>query len=76
MRNVPAHHGVDLKKLRNPAHAARQASQGNAADTWTPPVLATIADRGEGIDGGGAVEALGDVSETDRGMHRAGLTTL
>jgi len=50
MRNVPAHHGVDLKKLRNPAHAARQASQENAADTWTPPVLATIADRGEGID--------------------------
>jgi len=50
MRNVPAHHGVDLKRLRNPAHAARQASQETAADTWTPPVLATIADRGDGID--------------------------
>src|SRR5512146_1285921 len=26
-RNVPAHHGVDMRKLRNPAHAARQAAQ-------------------------------------------------
>jgi len=50
MRNVPAHHGVDLKKLRNPAHAARQAAQDEASDDWTPPVLATIADKGEGID--------------------------
>ncbi|HXE59643.1 MAG TPA: methylmalonyl Co-A mutase-associated GTPase MeaB [Gemmatimonadaceae bacterium] len=50
MRNVPAHHGVDLKKLRNPAHAARQAAHDDAGDGWTPPVLATIADRGEGID--------------------------
>jgi LAO/AO transport system kinase len=50
MRNVPAHHGVDLKRMRNPAHTARQAAQDNSADTWTPPVLATIADRGEGID--------------------------
>ena len=50
MRNVPAHHGVDLKKLRNPAHAARQAAQDDASDDWTPPVLATIADKGEGID--------------------------
>jgi len=50
MRNVPAHHGVDLRKLRNPAHTARQAARDDAADGWTPPVLATIADRGEGID--------------------------
>ena len=50
MRNVPAHHGVDLKTLRNPAHAARQAAQDDASDDWTPPVLATIADKGEGID--------------------------
>ncbi|HEX5180643.1 MAG TPA: methylmalonyl Co-A mutase-associated GTPase MeaB [Gemmatimonadaceae bacterium] len=50
MRTVPAHHGVDLKKLRNPAHAARQAAQDDASDDWTPPVLATIADKGEGID--------------------------
>lgn len=49
MRNVPAHHGVDLQKLRNPAHTARQAAQ-DASATWTPPVLATMADRGEGID--------------------------
>ena len=49
-RNVPAHHGVDMRKLRNPAHAARQAAQRESDDQWTPPVLATIADRGEGIE--------------------------
>jgi LAO/AO transport system kinase len=48
-RNVPAHHGVDMKRINNPARAARAA----AADTgthWVPPVLTTSAEQGEGID--------------------------
>lgn len=49
-RNVPAHHGVDLRKVNNPARAAREAAQEANAPEWTPPVLATKADRGEGID--------------------------
>ncbi|MDQ6827343.1 MAG: methylmalonyl Co-A mutase-associated GTPase MeaB [Gemmatimonadota bacterium] len=52
-RNVPAHHGVDLKKLNNPAKAAREAAAGAAATdaaSWTPPVLATMAERGTGTE--------------------------
>ena len=59
----PAHHGIDLsslgdrKALRqnvNPARAARAAAGVSGpvglADSWTPPVLRTIAVKGEGID--------------------------
>jgi LAO/AO transport system kinase len=48
-RNVPAHHGVDLSQAKNPAKAARQAAQ-ESEDTWTPPVLATVANAGTGVD--------------------------
>ena len=51
-KNVPAHHGVDLKRL-NPAKAARAAAadpHADDADRWTPPVLATVAAKGEGVD--------------------------
>ena len=56
LKNVPAHHGVDLgrpmtreeKLAMNPARAAREASsQDNSS--WTPPVLRTVASAGEGI---------------------------
>ncbi len=49
-RNVPAHHGVDLKAVLNPARAARDAARGAETDAWTPPVLATAAVKGEGLD--------------------------
>jgi LAO/AO transport system kinase len=48
-RDVPAHHGVDLKRLANPARAARKAASSDA-DDWTPPVLGTSAVKGEGLD--------------------------
>lgn len=57
--NVPAHHGVDLRSIpdrdalrdaMNPARAARAAAQAEAPGLWTPPVLRTIAAKGEGID--------------------------
>jgi LAO/AO transport system kinase len=48
-RNMPAHHGVDLKKLANPVQIARKAAGENAEDGWTPPVLSSVAARGEGI---------------------------
>jgi LAO/AO transport system kinase len=49
-RNVPAHHGVDLARVGRRARAEREAAQEPAAPSWTPPVLATSAERGEGID--------------------------
>jgi len=48
-RDVPAHHGVDLGRL-NPKRAAREAAQAAAPERWTPPVLATVASKGEGVD--------------------------
>jgi LAO/AO transport system kinase len=47
--NMPAHHGVDLSLARNPARAARRASRNEQADEWVPPVLRTVAAKGEGI---------------------------
>ena len=48
LRDVPAHHGVDLKRM-NPAKAAREAAKANDAEQWTPPVLRTIGATGEGV---------------------------
>jgi len=57
LKNVPAHHGVDLgramtkaeKLAMNPAKAAREAAK-SESDTWTPPVLRTVAAKAEGIE--------------------------
>ncbi len=46
--NVPAHHGVDLKRFINPARHARKAAH-EEGDAWTPPVLRTVAAQEEGI---------------------------
>ena len=60
MKNVPAHHGVDLRamgnaeraearKALNPARAAREAAGAADAERWTPPVLRAVAVHDEGI---------------------------
>ncbi len=46
--NVPAHHGVDLKRV-NPAKVARDAAA-SESDSWTPPVLSAIAREGKGME--------------------------
>src|SRR3981081_1751674 len=46
--NVPAHHGVDLKRM-NPARIAREAAAAGNPATWTPPVLSAVATKQEGI---------------------------
>src|SRR5216117_1495300 len=46
---VPAHHGVDLKRV-NPARAAREAAAAANPIDWTPPVMSAVATKGEGID--------------------------
>ena len=56
LRDVPAHHGVDLgalaapeeRKGLNPARAAREAARQESA-AWTPPVLRSVAAAGEGV---------------------------
>ncbi|MEO8194423.1 MAG: methylmalonyl Co-A mutase-associated GTPase MeaB [Gemmatimonadales bacterium] len=47
--NMPAHHGVDLKRMVNPARVAREDSTAAEPDIWTPPVLRAVAAKGEGI---------------------------
>lgn len=58
---APAHHGVDLRALtehererarraNNPARAARAAAHEDDRAAWTPPVLPTVAQKGEGVD--------------------------
>jgi len=58
-QHVPAHHGVDLRSMpdrdalrdaMNPARAARAAAQAVSTESWTPPVLRTVAAKGEGVD--------------------------
>jgi LAO/AO transport system kinase len=49
-RNVPAHHGVDLAHVSRRARVERVGAAESAEPTWVPPVLATSAERGEGID--------------------------
>jgi LAO/AO transport system kinase len=55
MRNVPAHHGVDLSRS-NLARQVRAASQAEDTEVWMPPVLRTVAAKNEGISE--LVEAL------------------
>jgi LAO/AO transport system kinase len=48
LKDVPAHHGVDLKHV-NPKRVAREAAARDDADRWTPPVLRTVGATGEGL---------------------------
>jgi LAO/AO transport system kinase len=43
------HHGVDLKGIANPGKAAREAARQDQAESWTPPVVLTVAQKGDGI---------------------------
>jgi LAO/AO transport system kinase len=57
LKDVPAHHGVDLGRAMtkaeqlamNPGRAAREAAKSDQVDTWTPPVLRTVAAKQEGV---------------------------
>jgi LAO/AO transport system kinase len=57
LKNVPAHHGVDLGRAltgdeqvaMNPGRAARAAAKSQQHDQWTPPVLRTVASNAEGV---------------------------
>ena len=55
MRNVPAHHGVDLSR-NNLVRQVREAARSEDAESWTPPVLSAVAAKEQGIDE--IVEAL------------------
>ena len=48
MKDVPAHHGVDLNVM-NPARIAREAAAREQTESWVPPVIKTVASKGEGI---------------------------
>jgi LAO/AO transport system kinase len=45
----PAHHGVDLRRIANPAKAARKAAANPEAATWTPTVIQSIGTTGQGV---------------------------
>ena len=47
--SMPAHHGVDLKRM-NPARVAREAAAASNPVDWTPPVLSAVGIKEEGID--------------------------
>ncbi|HYN81070.1 MAG TPA: methylmalonyl Co-A mutase-associated GTPase MeaB [Gemmatimonadaceae bacterium] len=47
--NLPAHHGVDVRRLTNPARVAREAAADASAVEWTLPVLRAVAAKDEGI---------------------------
>jgi LAO/AO transport system kinase len=48
LKDVPAHHGVNLGSI-NPARAARAAAKAAQPGQWTPPVLRTVAAKAEGV---------------------------
>lgn len=57
MRDVPAHHGVDLKRVKATRTAGTAGTGGTAGESaaveqpvsWTPPVLRTTGVTGEGV---------------------------
>jgi LAO/AO transport system kinase len=79
LKNVPAHHGVQLGRAMtkqerlamNPAKAAREAARDDAArgtlPKWTPAVLRSVAVKGEGID-----DVVGAVDRHFHYLERSG----
>lgn len=49
LRDVPAHHGVDLRRLGAPAASTAPGAQRDGAGAWEIPVLKTVAQSGEGV---------------------------
>ena len=50
MRNVPAHHGVDLSRSNLLKQVREAARNEDPQAGWTPPVLSTVAATAQGID--------------------------
>jgi len=67
MRNVPAHHGVDLSR-NNLVRQVREAARAEDADSWTPPVLSTVAAKDQGID-----ELVEAIDRHFRYLERSGM---
>jgi LAO/AO transport system kinase len=49
VQNAPAHHGIDLKRIANPARLAREAAAAAEPESWTPAVLRSVGVTGEGV---------------------------
>jgi LAO/AO transport system kinase len=49
LKDVPAHHGVDLKRVGVPRDMAEERSPDSATPEWEIPVLQTVAQSGEGV---------------------------
>jgi LAO/AO transport system kinase len=49
MKNIPAHHGVRLDRVKRKDPEPQVRSPQSAADSWTPPVLRAVASQDEGI---------------------------
>jgi LAO/AO transport system kinase len=75
MRDMPAHHGVDLRRVatpeerraQNPARVARAMARDEDAATWTPPVLATVSVEGKGVS-----DVIDAVARHRRYLERSG----
>ena len=75
MRDMPAHHGIDLKRIatpeerraQNPARVARALARDEESATWTPPVLATVAAEGKGVS-----EVIDGIDRHRRFLERTG----
>lgn len=77
LKNVPAHHGVQLGRAMtkqerlamNPARAAREAAKRDE-ESWTPAVLRAVAIKKEGIDElTGAIDRHFAYLERSGGLH-------
>jgi LAO/AO transport system kinase len=49
LKDVPAHHGVDLKRLERGVEAPREGRE-EASPSWKIPVLTTVAHSGDGLE--------------------------
>lgn len=75
LKNVPAHHGVQLgramtkqeRMAMNPARAAREAAQKVQEDRWTPAVLRSVAVKQEGV-----AELIGAIDKHFHYLERSG----
>jgi LAO/AO transport system kinase len=75
LKNVPAHHGVQLGRAMtkaerlamNPARAAREAARKEEMDRWTPVVLPAVATKKEGVG-----ELTGAIDKHFQYLERSG----